>query len=78
VVADSHGFDEEQDPDPHCTGSEKLDLDPHYSDVDPQPWLESVLWNRDKHPGSTTLIPTRVRLFPIPDPNFFIPDPQRI
>ncbi len=32
VVAESHHFDEEQDPDPH--DSEKLDLDLHYNDAD--------------------------------------------
>ncbi len=39
VVADSHHFDEEPDPEPH--DSEKLDHfpDPHLSDSDPQPWL---------------------------------------
>ncbi len=34
VVAGSHHFDEEQDPDPHC--NEKLDPDPNYSNkLDP-------------------------------------------
>jgi hypothetical protein len=35
VVADSHYFKDEQDPDPHS--SEKLYPDPHSSDSDPQP-----------------------------------------
>ncbi len=36
VVADSHHFHEEQDPDPHL--SERLDEDPHQSEkLDPDP-----------------------------------------
>ncbi len=38
MVADSHHFDEEQDPDHHL--SEKLDPDPYESDPDPQPWVK--------------------------------------
>jgi hypothetical protein len=38
VVADSHHFDEEQDPDPHL--SEKLAPDPHLSEkLDPELFL---------------------------------------
>ncbi len=41
LVADSHHFDENQDPDPDQHFSEKLDPapDPNESDADPQPWL---------------------------------------
>ncbi len=48
VVADSHHFYEEQDPDPHQSEKldpdphwgEKLDPDPHWSDADPQPSIK--------------------------------------
>jgi hypothetical protein len=56
VVADSHHFDEEQDPDPHL--SEKLDPDLYESDPDPQPWvkntksrkIKAILVNDDLNP----------------------------
>jgi hypothetical protein len=46
VVADSHHFAEEQDPDPHLNEKsdphlhliEKMDPDPRQSDADPQTW----------------------------------------
>jgi hypothetical protein len=37
VVADSHHFDDEQDP--HPQKSKKLDPDSHKRDADPQPCL---------------------------------------
>jgi hypothetical protein len=61
VVADSHHFDEEQDPnplkreksdpDPHL--SEKRDQDPHKSDADPQPW-SNVKFILEKRQYKTT------------------------
>ncbi len=56
MVADSHHFDEELDPDQHL--SEKLDPDLYESDPDPQPWvknsgsrrIKSILVNDDLNP----------------------------